>query len=65
MRMRNPLKPKSKRRQFAELQEDTGFTPEQFTIPEPQSAFFITIKEKKRKEKKSNRSRHCVIWSFA
>ncbi|KAI8147474.1 hypothetical protein BJV82DRAFT_595599 [Fennellomyces sp. T-0311] len=36
MRMRNPLKHKSKRRQFIELQDDTGFSAEQFVTPEPQ-----------------------------
>ncbi|KAG2227033.1 hypothetical protein INT45_006440 [Circinella minor] len=35
MRMRNPLKNKSKRKQFVELQEDRGFTPGQFEVPEP------------------------------
>ncbi|KAI8394066.1 uncharacterized protein BYT42DRAFT_29242 [Radiomyces spectabilis] len=34
MRMRNPLKPKSKRRQFVELQDDRGFSPAQFETPE-------------------------------
>ena len=37
MRMRNPLKHKSKRKQFLELQEDRGFTAGQFEAPEPQS----------------------------
>ncbi|KAL1928146.1 hypothetical protein VTP01DRAFT_3062 [Rhizomucor pusillus] len=35
MRMRNPLKPKSKRRQFVELQDDPGFSAEQFIAPDP------------------------------
>ncbi|SAL95567.1 hypothetical protein [Absidia glauca] len=34
--MRHPLKFKSKRKQLAELQEDTGFSAEQFTPPEAQ-----------------------------
>ncbi|ORZ14677.1 upf0414 transmembrane protein [Absidia repens] len=34
--MRHPLKFKSRRKLLAELQEDAGFTAEQFTQPEPQ-----------------------------
>ncbi|KAI9020759.1 hypothetical protein CLU79DRAFT_755410 [Phycomyces nitens] len=34
--MHNPFKSKSKRRQRAQLQEDTGFSAEQFIAPEPQ-----------------------------
>ncbi|CAO3599224.1 unnamed protein product [Absidia cylindrospora] len=34
--MHIPLKHKLKRKQRAELQEDTGFTAEQFTAPEAQ-----------------------------
>ncbi|KAG0172846.1 hypothetical protein DFQ28_009810 [Apophysomyces sp. BC1034] len=33
-KLRNPFKPK--RRQFAELQEDPGFSAEQFVVPEPE-----------------------------
>ncbi|KAI9314052.1 hypothetical protein BX666DRAFT_493816 [Dichotomocladium elegans] len=35
MRMRNPMKQKSKRRQFVELQDDRGFSPAQFVAPDP------------------------------
>ncbi|KAL0083248.1 hypothetical protein F4703DRAFT_1929928 [Phycomyces blakesleeanus] len=41
--MRNPLKKRSKRHQRHALQQDSGFTPEQFESPEIPSKFAIGL----------------------
>lgn len=51
--MRNPLKPKSKRRQFVELQDDPGFSAEQFIAPDPPSKIHTYIQRAVREQRRA------------